>query len=95
MLVPLPGHSRGHAAVAVDTGDHWVFHAGDALYHHRRLGATGRAPLALTAMERVVAHDWRQVKANHRRLAELARTAGPDLVLVDAHDPVLLHRARA
>lgn len=94
VLINLPGHSRGHAAVAVDAGDHWVLHAGDAFYHHGQLDGTGRAPIALTALERVVAHDWHMVQANHRRLADLWRLAEPDLVLVNAHDPTLLHRAR-
>ena len=30
-LVPLVGHSPGHAGVAVGDGDGWVFHAGDAM----------------------------------------------------------------
>jgi glyoxylase-like metal-dependent hydrolase (beta-lactamase superfamily II) len=27
MLIPLAGHTRGHAGVAVDTGDGWLLHA--------------------------------------------------------------------
>ena len=30
LLVPLPGHTWGHAGVAVDTGAGWLLHAGDA-----------------------------------------------------------------
>jgi glyoxylase-like metal-dependent hydrolase (beta-lactamase superfamily II) len=30
-LVPLPGHTPGHAGVAVRRGDGWLFHAGDAV----------------------------------------------------------------
>ncbi|MEV4603867.1 MBL fold metallo-hydrolase [Amycolatopsis sp. NPDC049253] len=93
VLIPLPGHSRGHAAIAVDAGDHWVLHAGDAFYRRGQLDGTG-APTALTALERLVAHDWKQVKANHHRLGELARAATPGLLLVNAHDPELLHRAQ-
>ncbi|MGN6368020.1 MAG: MBL fold metallo-hydrolase [Phycisphaerae bacterium] len=33
VLVPLPGHTRGHCGVAVeDAPGHWVLHAGDAYY---------------------------------------------------------------
>ncbi|MVU78811.1 MBL fold metallo-hydrolase [Nocardia sp. ET3-3] len=94
MLIDLPGHSRGHAAIAVDTGGRWVLHAGDAFYHHAQIGGPGATPRALTAMERFVARDRKMVEANHHRLAELARTADPDLILVNAHDPGLLRRAR-
>ncbi|MGD2166036.1 MAG: MBL fold metallo-hydrolase [Anaerolineae bacterium] len=31
LLVPLPGHSPGHAGVAVETDEGWLFHCGDAL----------------------------------------------------------------
>jgi len=94
VLINLPGHSRGHAAIAVDAGDHWVLHAGDSFYHHSQIGGTGKAPTTLTAMERIIAHDRQKVRANHRRLAELARASEPDLLLVNAHDPALLRRAR-
>jgi glyoxylase-like metal-dependent hydrolase (beta-lactamase superfamily II) len=30
LLVPLPGHTRGHCGVAVATEDGWLFHCGDA-----------------------------------------------------------------
>ncbi|GGZ47713.1 putative metallo-hydrolase [Streptomyces subrutilus] len=95
VLIGLPGHTRGHAAVAVDAGSHWVLHAGDAFYHRGQVAGAGRTPVSLRAMERVVAHDWRKVLAHHERLAALWRAADPDLVLVNAHDPVLLAAARA
>ncbi|MGW3543863.1 MBL fold metallo-hydrolase [Nocardia niigatensis] len=93
VLINLPGHSRGHAAVAVDAGDRWVLHVGDSFYHHGQLDGSHSAPRALTAMERVIAHDWKQVRANHERLTELWTAADPDLLLVNSHDPYLLDRA--
>ena len=69
VLVALPGHTRGHAAVAVDAGDRWVLHAGDAFYHHGQVDGSGSAPATLRRMERAVAHDWDLVQANHARLA--------------------------
>jgi glyoxylase-like metal-dependent hydrolase (beta-lactamase superfamily II) len=94
VLIGLPGHSRGHAAIAVDAGDHWVLHVGDSFYHCGQIDGTGKAPTALTAMERFIADDWKQVRANHRRLTELWHAADPDLLLVNAHDPSLLHLAQ-
>ncbi|WP_067712573.1 MBL fold metallo-hydrolase [Nocardia yamanashiensis] len=95
VLISLPGHTRGHAAVAVDAGVHWILHAGDAFYHHGQLDGTASAPRALTAMERLVAADWQRVEANHARLQELWRAADPDLLLVNGHDPYLFSVASA
>lgn len=92
VLINLPGHTRGHAAIAVDAGDHWVLHAGDSFYHHGQLDGTGVAPRVLTTMERLIATDWTRVQANHQRLTELWTAADSDLQLINAHDPHLLNR---
>ncbi|WGL51166.1 MBL fold metallo-hydrolase [Nocardioides sp. BP30] len=94
VLIGLPGHTRGHAAVAVDAGDHWVLHAGDAFYDQRQLTAAGRVPLPLRLTERCFAHDWAQVRRNHERLSELWSSQDPGLLLVNAHDPALLRHAQ-
>src|SRR5438876_200238 len=41
LLVPMPGHTRGHACVAVRDGarGRWLLHAGDAYFHHDELHA--------------------------------------------------------
>lgn len=94
-LVALPGHTRGHAAVAVDRGDRWILHAGDAFYHPASVGDPGTAPWTLRLMETVVAFDRKQVADNHQRLAELRNRKDPDLLVVCAHDPGLLDLARS
>ena len=93
VLINLPGHTRGHAAVAVDTGNRWILHVGDSFYHHGQLDGSGSAPRALRLMERSVAFDWKKVQANHQRLSELWAAGQSDLLLVNAHDPQLLRRA--
>ncbi|MFE7839427.1 MBL fold metallo-hydrolase [Streptomyces sp. NPDC057474] len=95
VLVSLPGHTRGHACVAVDTGTRWILHAGDSFYHHGTLDGHSPVPRALRTMENLVAYDLKKVRANHARLAELHRRDDADLVIVNAHDPALYERARA
>lgn len=90
-LVPLVGHTRGHAAVAVDAGEHgWVVHAGDAYFHRSAVGDRTdydrRAALGLTAFEFAMAHDPRRLRGNHAALAELAA----EHTVFSAHDPVEL-----
>ncbi|WP_286691180.1 MBL fold metallo-hydrolase [Aeromicrobium sp. REDSEA-S38_B2] len=90
VLVPMPGHSRGHAAVAVETPDGVVMHAGDAVFdashvsdhspHGQRL-----APVrTLRAFEQTVGRDRARIRANHRELRRLASL--PDVLVVPAHD---------
>jgi len=94
VLVSLPGHTRGHACVAVDAGHRWVLHAGDAFYQHGTLDDAPRVPV-LTAFEKVVAFDRGMVEENHARLVELYRRGEPDLLIVCSHDPTLYERARS
>lgn len=95
VLIAMPGHTRGHATVAVDAGHRWILHAGDAFYHHGTLDGRSRVPAVLRAQERLAAHDFARVRDNHARLAELHRRAEPDLLIVCSHDPALYDRARA
>lgn len=94
VLLALPGHTRGHAAVAVDAGHGWVLHAGDAFYGRGTLTG-GSVPTVLSAMETAIAFDLDQVRRNHARLSELHQRGEPDLTIVSAHDPVLYEQARA
>ena len=91
-LVSLPGHTRGHAAVAVDGPDGWLLHAGDAYFHRAvlgdRAGRTARTALGLGAFEHLVAADVRKLSRNHDVLAELRRR----FPVFCAHDPVELDR---
>ncbi|GGO96794.1 MBL fold metallo-hydrolase [Wenjunlia tyrosinilytica] len=92
VMVSLPGHTRGHACIAVDTGGRWILHAGDSFYHHGTLDGRTPVPAALRRSEAVVAYDADKVRDNHARLAELYRRAEPDLVIFNAHDPTLFEK---
>jgi glyoxylase-like metal-dependent hydrolase (beta-lactamase superfamily II) len=95
VLVSLPGHTRGHACVAVDSGHRWVLHSGDAFYHYGTLDGRSRVPRILKAMETLFAFDRKRVRDNHARLVELSERADPDLFVVCSHDPTLYERAKA
>lgn len=89
--VPMPGHTKGHAAVAVDAGDRGLlFHAGDAVFDascYTKSTPSG-GPLdkvgKLRAFEKIMAVDRKKLAGNH---ATLARLHGEDGVTVfNAHD---------
>jgi glyoxylase-like metal-dependent hydrolase (beta-lactamase superfamily II) len=95
LLLPLHGHSRGHAGVAVDTGAGWLLHAGDAYFHHGEVGAPRRScPAGLDLFQRIVQVDGRTRVHNQDRLRELHRErggrGGDRVAVFSAHDPVEL-----
>ena len=85
-LVGLPGHTAGHAGVAVRQGAGWLLHAGDAYYHRGEIAARGRhCPPALEAMLHLHGFEAGPWAASQRALRRLA--ARPDVRVIGAHDP--------
>lgn len=95
VLISLPGHTRGHACVAVDAGERWVLHCGDSFYYRGTVDRTTPVPAVVRFTEPIMALDRKKVRENHSRLAELYARREPDLFIVSAHDPNLLAEARA
>ncbi len=87
LLIPLPGHSRGHCGVAVRRADDWLFHCGDAYFHHAEVAADGgKAPKGVRFFESLAQFDGAQRLANQARLRELARLAAGEVTLICSHD---------
>ncbi len=95
LLIPLPGHSRGHTAVAVSDGEGWILHCGDAYYHHGEVAMPPSCPPVLRHFETLTAADNTARKRNLERLRELAREHGDEVRLFCAHDAVELARERS
>ena len=89
LLIPLPGHSRGHCGVAVASDRGWLLHCGDAYFHHAEVAGAG-APAGLTWFESRVAFDNKARLANQKRLRELKQNFGREVRLVCSHDPAEL-----
>jgi glyoxylase-like metal-dependent hydrolase (beta-lactamase superfamily II) len=90
-LIPLPGHTRGHAAVAVRGPAGYLLHAGDAYFHHAQLQGRAAPPM-LAWFQRLVDSDGRLRANNLARLADLAREHAREVQVFCAHDPVELER---
>lgn len=95
VMISLPGHTDGHACVAVDAGERWLLQAGDAFYHPSTIAGGPPMPKALAGFEMAVAFDRDKVRDNHSRLTELYERRDPDLMILCSHDATLFERAKA
>ncbi len=88
LMVPLAGHTRGHAAIAVDTGHGWLLHTGDTYFHHGELSSHGpRCPVALRLFQTLLSVDNEQRLNNQERLRTLAAEHHAEVNIFSAHDP--------
>lgn len=88
LLVPLLGHTRGHAGVAVSTALGWQLHAGDAFFHRGEVDArAGEMPLGLRIFESINAIDAAGMRKNRDRLRGLVERR--EAHVVNSHDPVM------
>jgi glyoxylase-like metal-dependent hydrolase (beta-lactamase superfamily II) len=93
LLVPLAGHTLGHAGVAVDTGNGWLLHAGDAYFFHGQLDPVKpQCPPGLELFQNLMQTKKEPRVANVRRLRELARNHADEVNIFSSHDPVELAR---
>jgi glyoxylase-like metal-dependent hydrolase (beta-lactamase superfamily II) len=86
-MVPLAGHTVGHAGIAISGPDGWMLHAGDAYFYNGEMDPRGyRCTPMLRAYQKLMEVD-RQVRlANQRRLRELKQAHGAEIELFCAHD---------
>jgi glyoxylase-like metal-dependent hydrolase (beta-lactamase superfamily II) len=87
LLVPLRGHTTGHAGIAVRTDSTWVLMAGDAYFHHREMNfehpyCTPGLRMYQTMMEK----DRSARLNNQQRLRALVNDHGSDVTVLCAHD---------
>ena len=96
LLVPLPGHTWGHAGVAIERPEGWLLHAGDAYFYRGEMrGATRECSPGLRAYQTMmeVSRDLRF--QNQDRLRRLSVERRADLTMICAHDPVEFERCLA
>ncbi|MFC0114753.1 MBL fold metallo-hydrolase [Kibdelosporangium aridum] len=95
LLVPLRGHTKGHAGIAVDTGEKWLLHCGDSYFFHGEMDPVNpHCPPLLTQFQKIVETEREPRLHNQQRLRELVRDHGDRVEVFSAHDPAELARYR-
>jgi glyoxylase-like metal-dependent hydrolase (beta-lactamase superfamily II) len=88
LMVPLIGHTLGHAGIAVRERDRWLLLAGDAYFDHDELD-----PVHPRCLPGLRFYQWLMEKDRHARLGnqellrELAKDEGERIKIICSHDP--------
>lgn len=92
LLVPLPGHTWGHAGVAIRRDDgRWLLHAGDAYFYRGEMrGAERHCTPGLRAYQRLMEANRRDRLSNQERLRALSVDQRAEIDVTCSHDPVEL-----
>jgi glyoxylase-like metal-dependent hydrolase (beta-lactamase superfamily II) len=89
LLVPLAGHTRGHAGVAIEADKGWLLHAGDAYFFRGEVGARRRrCPAGLRGYQTMMEVDRQARLANQARLRALSLDRPGEVRTFCAHDAV-------
>lgn len=87
LLVPLIGHTLGHAGIAVRVPNGWLFYTADAYFYHAELDPEQpRCTPGLRLYQRMMEQDRGQRLLNQERLRALKREHGGQVEIFCAHD---------
>jgi glyoxylase-like metal-dependent hydrolase (beta-lactamase superfamily II) len=89
VLIPFPGHTRGHSAVAVRAEDGWLAHCGDLYGYPPQVGPVQpyRYPNG-ALMETLVTTGFKMPRRHWDALRRLQRAHGGEVRLVCSHAPL-------
>ncbi|RAK56659.1 MBL fold metallo-hydrolase [Phenylobacterium deserti] len=96
LLIPLKGHTQGHAGVAVQTGTGWLLHAGDAYFYRDEVRRPDRrCTPGLRFYQNMMEVDRASRLHNQQRLRELSLDGSAGVRMICAHDVVEYEAAAA
>ncbi|KKC24638.1 MBL fold metallo-hydrolase [Sphingomonas sp. SRS2] len=89
LMVPLPGHTWGHAGVAVQVDGRWLLHAGDAYFYRGEMReARRRCTPGLRGYQTMMEVHRRTRLENQERVRRLSVERRNELNVICAHDHV-------
>ncbi|HEY9613067.1 MBL fold metallo-hydrolase [Allocoleopsis sp.] len=89
LLIPLVGHTRGHAGIAIKTGEGWLLNAGDAyFYRHEMDSDQRRCTPGMRFYQTMMEVDREARLRNQERLRALSRDRSKGVRLFCSHDAI-------
>jgi len=86
VMVPLQGHTRGHCGVAVETGDGWLFHCGDAYYSAGELEDDTSGMLGLRVFRNLAHVDRSRAARQRQRIKQALAGCDGEITTLASHD---------
>lgn len=87
LLVPLIGHTFGHAGIAIKRAPSWLLLAGDAYFYHGEMDVERpHCTPGLRAYQNLMEKDRRARLGNQARLRGLRRAQGREVDIFCSHD---------
>ena len=94
LMLPLVGHTHGHAGIAIREDAGWLLFAGDAYFDHDEMDVDNpRCTPGLRAYQWMMDKNRRLRLANQQRLRDLKRDHGHEVRVMCSHDPRELEAA--
>jgi glyoxylase-like metal-dependent hydrolase (beta-lactamase superfamily II) len=85
-LIPLRGHTEGHAGVAIQSEAGWLLHAGDAYLHHSQIKPEPGNTPGLRVYQHIMDTDRPERRRNQQRLRDLRASRANDVRIFCSHD---------
>jgi glyoxylase-like metal-dependent hydrolase (beta-lactamase superfamily II) len=96
LMVPLPGHTWGHAGIAIQSERGWLLHAGDAYFYRGEMrGAKRKCTPGLRGYQTMMEVDRVARHSNQERLRALSVERAGEVRILCAHDAVEFERCAA
>ena len=87
LLVPLLGHTMGHAGIALQVDGRWMMHAGDAYFYRGEMDPSRRrCTPGLRFYQTLMQKNAKLRHYNQERLRELVKHHGSEVTVFCAHD---------
>jgi glyoxylase-like metal-dependent hydrolase (beta-lactamase superfamily II) len=91
LLIPLAGHTQGHAGIAIKTDESWLLHAGDAyFYRHEMRSPKPQCTPGMRAYQWLMEVDREARLYNQQRLRALSLNHSNEVRLFCSHDAIEL-----
>ena len=95
LMIPLAGHTRGHAGIAIETSSGWLLHAGDAYFYRDEVGTNKpNCTPGLRAYQWFMEVDRKTRLLNQERLRALSVAHSNEVRLFCSHDAIEFDTAK-